>query len=60
MTARSILEQIQAIKEVTAKASVSKEAAAEFLTNAGIPIIGNTASGSAQSAALPHSPQHKR
>ncbi len=36
MTAKSILEQIDVIRKASAKASVSKEAAAEFLSNAGI------------------------
>jgi len=36
MTAKSISEQIDAIREATAKATVSREAAAEFLSSAGI------------------------
>ena len=36
MTSKQIDEQIAAIREVTAKAMVSKEAAAEFLINARI------------------------
>jgi hypothetical protein len=56
MTAKSISEQIDAIREATAKATVSREAAAEFLSSAGIiqnPLSdGRTVSRSAKSGSF--------